>query len=351
MGRLTNITVIKKHKTEHHDIMWNFKGLAMMYLAVVFSVFSITFSQPIIEDPELSKSFLMHPIGFQSEKSQEDPAQNIVSNNNNNNEAKNLLSSDSTVTKKTKLNLIKILNSHDENNFSSLDETQSYDSREEVRGVLISDNVNVGNFISSISEDSGYSDGDASYHVSSSSSELNEDSQGSYYYGDNNSEYSENSSSNYDTVDGAYDGYDVAGSELSTAPFFVNPVFYTNDITIQLESNDIQSQLGFDISEDKKDDSSHFLMDAANFDTVDPEKKTRDPCAHVCSNRINFNDKMFIKPLCSSTGKFYDSQSNPSLACDRCRNNVEIDRELKFTACESGRVCVEGQSSWRCPWW
>ena len=166
---------------------------------------------------------------------------------------------------------------------------------------------------------------------------------------DNNDNNSENySNSNYDTVDGDYDGYDVAGSELSTAPFFVNPVFYSNDITIQLESNDIQSQLDFDISDDKKDDSSHFLMDAAN---VDPEKKTRDPCDHVCSNRINFNDKMFIKPLCSSTGKFYDSQSNPSLACDRCRNNVEIDRELKFTACESGRVCVEGQSSWRCPWW
>merc|ERR1711915_665922 len=323
MGRLTNITVIKKHKTEHHDIMWNFKGLAMMYLAVVFSVFSITFSQPIIEDPELSKSFLMHPIGFQSKNSQEDPAQNIVSNNNNTN---------------------------DENNFSSLDETQSYDSREEVRGVLISDNVNVGNFISSISEDSGYSDGDASYHVSSSSSELNEDSQSSYYYDGDNDNNSENySNSNYDTVDGDYDGYDVAGSELSTAPFFVNPVFYTNDITIQLESNDIQNQLDFDISDSKKmKKESHFLMDAAN---VDPEKKTRDPCDHVCSNRINFNDKMFIKPLCSTTGKFYDSQSNPSLACDRCRNNVEIDRELKFTACESGRVCVEGQSSWRCPWW
>merc|ERR1711915_826180 len=260
MGRLTNITVIKKHSTEHHDIMWNFKGLAMMYLAVVFSVFSITFSQPIIEDPESSKSFLMHPIGFQSDKGQENPANIVSKNNNNNNDAKNLLSSDSTVSKKSKLNLIKILNSDDENNFSSLDETQSYDSREEVRGVLISDNVNVGNFISSISEDSGYSDGDASYHVSSSSSELNEDSQSSYYYDDDNDNNSENySNSNYDTVDGDYDGYDVAGSELSTAPFFVNPVFYSNDLTIQLESNDIQNQLDFDISDDKKvKKESHF---------------------------------------------------------------------------------------------
>ena len=212
---------------------------------------------------------------------------------------------------------------------------------------MISDNVNVGNFISSISEDSGYSDEDhASYHVSSSS-RLNEDSQSSFYYDDN----SENSSSNsnYDTVDGDYNGYDVAGSELSTAPFFMNPVFYSNDITIQLESNDIQNQLDFDIDiSDKKvkKKSDFFLMDAENVDNV-----SKDPCDHVCSNRINFNDKMFIKPLCSSTGKFYDSQSNPSLACDRCRNNVEIDRELKFTVCESGRVCVEGQSSWRCPWW
>jgi len=331
----------------------------MMYLAVVFSVFSFTFSQPIIEDTESSKSFLMHPIGFQSEKSPE-PAKNNIVNNNNNNDAKNLLSSDSTTKKTTKLNLIKILNSNDENNFSSLDETQSYDSREEVRGVLISDNVKVGDFISSISEDSGYSDEDhASFHVSSSS-RLNEDSQSSYYYDDNSS-----SNSNYDTVDGDYNGYDVAGSELSTAPFFMNPVFYSNDITIQLESNDIQNQLDFDIDindkEVKKESRGLFLMDAENVDSVkNTEKKTKvskvskvskDPCDHVCSNRINFNDKMFIKPLCSSTGKFYDSQSNPSLACDRCRNNVEIDRELKFTVCESGRVCVEGQSSWRCPWW
>merc|ERR1712019_151427 len=101
------------------------------------------------------------------------------------------------------------------------------------------------------------------FHVSSSS-KLNEDSQSSYY--DDNSE---NSSSNYDTVDGDYNGYDVAGSELSTAPFFMNPVFYSNDITIQLESNDIQNQLDFDIDiNDKKmkKESGLFLMDAENVD-------------------------------------------------------------------------------------
>lgn len=299
----------------------------MMYLAVVFSVFSMTFSQPINDDR--NQSILMHPIGYQSEKTRE-PA------NNNNNDAKNLLSSDSA--KKTKLNLIKVLNSNDENNFSSLDETQSYDSREEVRGVLISDNINVGNFITSISED--YSDEDASHQNSQEnvfySASSSEDYQ-NYDYDDN----SENS--NYDTVDGDYDGYEVAGSELSTAPFFMNPVFYSNEIIS--ESNDIQNQLDFGIS-DKVKEENLFLMDADNVD-----EKEKDTCDHVCSNRIHFNDKMFIKPLCSSTGKFYDSQSNPSLACDRCRNNVEIDRGSKFTACENGRVCVEGQSSWRCPWW
>jgi len=163
----------------------------------------------------------------------------------------------------------------------------------------------------------------------------------------------ESEQENHDSDDSHYDyNYDTVDSSDSVP--FVNPILYSERKFRKIEKSRVvdRNQLGFggnrrmkDLGKTKKTEGQTFLMDASS------ERETTTNCDHVCSNRINFNDKMFVNPICSTNGKFYDSQSKPSLACDRCRLGVEIDRNSKYIACENSRTCVEGQSSWKCPWW
>lgn len=168
-------------------------------------------------------------------------------------------------------------------------------------------------------------------------------------------DYQESEYKNYDSDDSHYDyNYDTVDyTDLTTADVppvpFVNPILYSERKFRKNKKNRVsdRNRLGFGTTDDleisKKSESQTFLMDASS------ERETK--CDHVCSNRINFNDKMFINPICSTNGQFYDSQTKPSLACDRCTHNIEIDRESKYIACENSRTCVEGKSSWKCPWW
>lgn len=306
--------------------MRNFRGMAIMYLAVIFSIFSVTFTQPVADS---KKSYLMHPIGIAE---------------NTDNYENNFLSSDAGT-------LIKVLDPNENDNENNNNYNDNHDEiqnnkigKQELESFLISDNIN-SNLISSIDNSENNSEDNSEKNIDEFLKELfsvsSKDMEDYNYYHDNYS---------FDTVDTD----SSIRSELNTAPFFVNPVFYSKKPE-SIDGN--QDQLDFGTGNERGDDDRnskenyHFLMYADSQISKNEEKK-KDPCDHVCSNRINFNDKMFLKPLCSTTGIFYDSQSSPSLGCDRCRNrNIEIDRNSKYTVCENARVCVEGQSSWRCPWW
>ena len=62
-------------------------------------------------------------------------------------------------------------------------------------------------------------------------------------------------------------------------------------------------------------------------------------CQRICKFSGQ-NSRMKMKPLCSNTGKYYDSNSDPSFACEKCQGKVEIDREGRYKVCLKKGKCV-----------